>query len=444
MTDTVKGQYKFEIWMYESFEVIVIRLYILINSLGNFFFDFIHHYFYLGIFNISYDKFYDELSENAKKLIKEKHYVKKLLQLLLKDLSVCKELSYKGWKQLKGEIQRALENKAMIEQAIDDDPSILNLQIKDPVFIVTLPRTGSTFLHTLLGKDKRFKVPELWEMVKTIPFPKDPYSKENRDFIKIYHKKLKLNKMISNKVGLESSHDVKPTDPEGFLPFLKAEGIYGIISVILNLPEYTAYIKNLSFETHLEIYKSLERNYKVIGKYQNIENRRYLLNQHFGPSVNIPALFKVFPDAKIITIHRDLKKIVPSLSSLYSYVAVKFRKPNKNTPQEICDKLTDSYLNVLDKIVEVRRKFSQDKNFSNRFIDISFRDLHENAELVTRRIYEKIDLEYTRECQEEFALYIYKQSEKKNKKHQYVKLTLNEDVIEKKSLAYRKEFNLNE
>ena len=35
--------------------------------------------------------------------------------------------------------------------------------IEDPVFIVGMPRSGSTFLHELLTEDPRYRAPRVWE-----------------------------------------------------------------------------------------------------------------------------------------------------------------------------------------------------------------------------------------------------------------------------------------
>lgn len=44
-------------------------------------------------------------------------------------------------------------------------PEIANEQIIAPIFIVGLPRTGSTLLHGLMGAAEGVRVPMFWEMV---------------------------------------------------------------------------------------------------------------------------------------------------------------------------------------------------------------------------------------------------------------------------------------
>ncbi|CAD5112482.1 unnamed protein product [Dimorphilus gyrociliatus] len=421
--------------------IFIIKMIFYKNLLRDILYLLLYKFCGICVYEISFESFYKELSDHGKNVLNVP-FRRKLFKILFEDLRNSKELSYSGWYSIKTEFQRAIENKGNIEKAVEDDPTLLDVKIKDPVFLVTLPRTGSTFLHTLLAEDKRWKAPEFWEMTKTIPFPRDPLSEDNKEYIKQLDNSLDINKKFSNSKGLISSHNMKASDPEGFLPFLKAEGIFGILSIILKLPKYTKQLQSFSHDDYIDIYKSLERNFKVLGRYQNIENRRYLLNQHFGPSTNIPALLEVFPDAKIITIHRDIKKIVPSMASLYSYIAIKYQNYRLSAIQLICDNLVDRYLDTLDKIVQVRQEYSTKKQFANSFIDIHFKDLLDNPEEVVKYIYKKSNMKYTKECEEKFTVSIYEKGKQKQNPHKYEKMVLNVEKIRQKSFRYNKKFNL--
>ena len=52
-----------------------------------------------------------------------------------------------------GELLRHLENRLRVTEDIRRNPSILEVEIRKPVFVVGLPRTGSTILHDLLARD---------------------------------------------------------------------------------------------------------------------------------------------------------------------------------------------------------------------------------------------------------------------------------------------------
>ncbi len=49
-------------------------------------------------------------------------------------------------------------------------PDILKVPVVSPVFVMGLPRTGTTLLHRLLSLDtKRFRAPLLWELLNPVP-----------------------------------------------------------------------------------------------------------------------------------------------------------------------------------------------------------------------------------------------------------------------------------
>lgn len=52
---------------------------------------------------------------------------------------------------------------------INRHPSILNIKLKCPVFVVGFPRTGTTFLHELLGLHPSVRMHHLWEQMYPVP-----------------------------------------------------------------------------------------------------------------------------------------------------------------------------------------------------------------------------------------------------------------------------------
>ncbi len=64
-----------------------------------------------------------------------------------------------------------LMNRLRIQKYVTDHPDILRGEIPKPVFILGLPRTGTTLLHRLLAQDPANRSPRLWEMSEPIPPP---------------------------------------------------------------------------------------------------------------------------------------------------------------------------------------------------------------------------------------------------------------------------------
>lgn len=56
-------------------------------------------------------------------------------------------------------------------QYLKDVPEVLNIPVRSPVFVMGLPRTGTTFLHRLLSLDPKSRAPLTWELLASVPKP---------------------------------------------------------------------------------------------------------------------------------------------------------------------------------------------------------------------------------------------------------------------------------
>src|SRR5438270_3939658 len=60
-------------------------------------------------------------------------------------------------------------------------PEVSEEDVKEPIFIVGLPRSGSTLLHSLMGRVAGLRVPLYWEMTVPSPPPRlDTYTSDPR------------------------------------------------------------------------------------------------------------------------------------------------------------------------------------------------------------------------------------------------------------------------
>ena len=54
-------------------------------------------------------------------------------------------------------------------QNLKENPEVLNVPVRSPVFVMGLPRTGTTFMHRLLSLDPNIRAPKLWELLNPVP-----------------------------------------------------------------------------------------------------------------------------------------------------------------------------------------------------------------------------------------------------------------------------------
>jgi hypothetical protein len=195
------------------------------------------------------------------------------------------------------------------------------VEVKTPLFIVGVPRSGTTFLHRVLAKDaERFTTFKLWELIFA------PSVAERVFWITLG----KLDRMVGNPVArliarlerkafnqIDNIHCVSLNAPEEdyltlvpifacfllVLPFPLSEDLWQLSYFDDQLPESS---KNRI----MAFYKScLQRHLYVRGADKCILSK----NPSFSPMVK--ALNDTFPDCQIICNVRNPLYVVPSLLS---------------------------------------------------------------------------------------------------------------------------------
>ena len=66
---------------------------------------------------------------------------------------------------------RLLENRLAVEDALKRNPEIGKGEIRAPLFVLGLPRTGTSILHELLAQDPANRTPMTWETNVLFPPP---------------------------------------------------------------------------------------------------------------------------------------------------------------------------------------------------------------------------------------------------------------------------------
>src|SRR5262245_57101174 len=87
---------------------------------------------------------------------------------LLRFLRACfeeAELSLGGRVASRSDIVRFWSNLLLLHEEEKKAPAILGQPIARPIFVSGLPRSGTTFLHSLLAQDSANLVPQVWQLI---------------------------------------------------------------------------------------------------------------------------------------------------------------------------------------------------------------------------------------------------------------------------------------
>jgi hypothetical protein len=106
---------------------------------------------------------------------------------------------------------RLLVNRLRIQDHIKRYPEVLDVPIKRPLFILGLPRTGTTFLHNLLAQDPTSRWLRLWEILYPCPPPHPTTEKTDPRIQETAKQVQKINTIAPQ---LSTVHHLDPQAPE--------------------------------------------------------------------------------------------------------------------------------------------------------------------------------------------------------------------------------------
>lgn len=102
------------------------------------------------------------------------------LQRLLQSLREEAQLSTFGQVAARFDALRWLDNQLELDVAEQSDPAIARRSLVRPIFITGLPRSGSTFLHSMLALDPAVAVPRSWQLLYPYPTRRPLTGADNR------------------------------------------------------------------------------------------------------------------------------------------------------------------------------------------------------------------------------------------------------------------------
>ncbi|MCP5092704.1 MAG: sulfotransferase, partial [Gammaproteobacteria bacterium] len=95
------------------------------------------------------------------------------LEALCRDAEDFAGLSALGRYRMQVVLRDVAMNRLSIDKALADNPALLYTSIERPMFILGLPRSGTTILFNLLAQDSAHRSPRTWEVDYPVPAPRE-------------------------------------------------------------------------------------------------------------------------------------------------------------------------------------------------------------------------------------------------------------------------------
>jgi hypothetical protein len=228
-------------------------------------------------------------------------------EVLLSAIENEAELNLLGRLLTRSDLLVYLQNRLEVTDWYKRYPQIDDEVITQPVFIVGLPRSGTTILHEVLAQDDQFRYVKKWEALFPCPPPEEStYGSDPR--IRRGHELITIQDRISPE--WKSMHDVGGELPVECIEFTTSAFLSEMFTASFQIPTYQQYLQNADVT---ETYRWHKRMLKLL---QWRFRRPHWLFKGCNHEPYLPQLLKIYPDAKIILTHRDPIKAVASVVSV--------------------------------------------------------------------------------------------------------------------------------
>ncbi len=191
-------------------------------------------------------------------------------------------------------------------------PEVLEEEVREPLVIAGLPRTGTTHLHNLIAQDARFRSMPYWEGLEPIP-PLDRLL-ESREGDPRIARCAQALKVVGYAMPLfPAMHEITPESRHEEIQLLAADFRSMLFEVSYWIPSYRDWYVATD---QTPGYRFLKRMLKAMQWLHG--PRRWALKspQHIE---QLGPLLEVFPDARVVQTHRDPVSVVASLTTMVAY-----------------------------------------------------------------------------------------------------------------------------
>jgi hypothetical protein len=224
-------------------------------------------------------------------------------------------VSIKVMPLIRERLVQALTRRARLVEFVRRHPEVREVPLADPIFVTGLPRSGTTMLHNLLARHPGLRAPLLWEMFALIP-PDEKRVTEAR-WREFHIQRAERLVQDMQRAELTKIHPVSPHWPDE-CSWLFRNGFATLIEALrFRIPTYARWLLEADMEPHYRFYRL---QLQVLQwRHRHSPGTRLVLKD---PSHlwNLTALRKVFPQARILLLHRRLEETLPSLASLCTHL----------------------------------------------------------------------------------------------------------------------------
>lgn len=301
------------------------------------------------------------------------------LRRLLQSLAEEAQLNPVGRIVARAYVLKLLKERLWAQQWFGENAEIRRRPLAPPVVVVGPMRSGTTRLHRLLAADSRFAHLRMFETMCPVPRPAPGGGRDRRPWLAA----MSLGLLHRVNPATAVVHPTGPMAPEEELGLLVASAWGMKHEAQWRVPAYARWCEA---DDATPAYAHMADLLRLTGwMRQEDPGKPWLLKtpQHM---LDLPALLRVFPDARIIFTHRDPAAVVGSSCSL-AWNQMSLQSDHVD-PRWIGREWLRKTRLKIDRMTAARAGLP-----AGRMIDVHFDEMDRDWHGVMRRIYRFLDLD---------------------------------------------------
>jgi hypothetical protein len=281
------------------------------------------------------------------------------LGILARSLETEAELHPLGRVFAREILTRLLVNRLLCQHLWTRHPEILDVPVSRPLIVAGMPRSGTTLLHRLLALEPSGRPLLFWESL----WPAPPPTPETRESDPRLVQARRLVTML-DQVAPEfvAGHEILADGPEECNGLFQQTFEHVIYGFQFRVPSYMEWLEARDMTEPYRYYKKL---LQLLG--WRYPTERWVLKAP-AHTFFLDTLLATLPDARVVLLHRDPLRVIPSLCRL----CAGFRRVTSDVldPFALGTNFVEVIARAFEKALEVLAR-----DTSGRILPVAYDDL---------------------------------------------------------------------
>jgi hypothetical protein len=326
------------------------------------------------------------------------------LEVLVEAINGEARLSELGEVALETQLTTNLANRLRVTEWLAAHPEAAAAPVDRPVFIIGLPRTGTTLLSYLLDADPATRSLMRWEAMTSVPPPqRATFTSDPR----IAEEAASQEMLDAINPEFKAMHYEAPDGPTECVTLFAQDFKSVLWETELNVPSYSAWLDDVDYTSAYRYHR------RVLQLLQSGAPGRWVLKSP-GHSLALDVLLETYPDAVLVMTHRDPVTVVASTCSLVRSLSGTFSDADHD--RYIVEHWPPLLHEMVRRISALR---DADREVDERCLDVHYDDLVGDPLATVARIYDHMGADIGADAEAAMKTYLAENPQGKHGTHRY-------------------------